>query len=66
MNFCQAVNDVDKKELTAAKSVAPSSERKQPQIFCLTLHHAAIAFGVIVGEENDWIVEEAQRVFLAS
>jgi hypothetical protein len=31
----------------------------------MELHHAPVTFGLIVGEGNAWIVEEAQRVRLA-
>ena len=29
------------------------------------LHHAPVAFGLIVGERNGWIVKEAQCIFFA-
>jgi hypothetical protein len=29
------------------------------------LHHAPVAFGLIVGEGNRWIVKEAQRILFA-
>jgi hypothetical protein len=33
--------------------------------FLTELHHAPVTLGLIVGEGNGWIVEEAQRVLLA-
>ena len=33
--------------------------------FLPKLHHAPVAFGLIVGEGNRWIVKEAQRVLFA-
>jgi hypothetical protein len=44
------------KERMFPKSVAPSRQRKPPEIF---------AFGLIVGEGHGWIVEKAQRVIKA-
>ena len=55
---------VEKKERMSAKSIAPSGERKPPEILP-KLHHAPVAFGLIVGEGNRRIVEEAQGVLFA-
>ena len=55
---------VEKKERMSAKSVAPSGERKPPEIFCRSFI-MPVAFGLIVGEGNRRIVKEAQRVLFA-
>src|SRR4029077_11036225 len=33
--------------------------------FLTKLHHAPVAFGLIIGERNGWIAKETQRVFFA-
>jgi hypothetical protein len=49
---------VEKKDRMSAKSMAPSAERKPPEIFYR-------GFGLIVGEGHRWIVKKAQRVLFA-
>jgi hypothetical protein len=56
---------VEKKERMSAKSIAPCNDRKPPEIFLTKLHHARVAFGLIVGEGNSRIVKDAQCVLFA-
>jgi hypothetical protein len=50
---------VETKERISAKSIAPCNDRKPPEIFLTKLHHAPVAFGLIVGEGNGRIAKEA-------
>jgi hypothetical protein len=56
MTFQPRFLAVEMKERMMAKSSAPSWQRKPPEIFILTFHHAAVAFGLIVGERHGRIV----------
>jgi hypothetical protein len=47
-----------------AKACAPSSERKQPETFCLSKGQADIALGLVVIEWDAQVGDEAQD-FLA-
>jgi hypothetical protein len=55
---------VEKKERMSAESIAPSNERKLPEIFD-EASSCALAFGLIVGEGNRRIAKEAQRRLFA-
>jgi hypothetical protein len=48
-----------------AKFIAPPRLRKPLEIFGFDLHHAAIAFGLVIGEGRSRIDGEAQNVLLA-
>ena len=65
MTFQPCFSAVPMGDRMIAKFIAPSRLRKPLEIFCFDLHHAAIAFGLVIGEGHSRIDGEAQNVLFA-